>query len=173
MRHSCSTGNGFPPPENPLLGLVTFDDIRGCQFAETEFTLGFYKIALKKVKSGTVMYGKTKYDHDNGSMFFLKPNQIIQMNDIELTEKGFMIYIHEDFLTSHALHASIQKYSYFDYETNEALHLSPNEEETLWDLFNKIKGEYYNNQDEYSREIILTHIDSILKYSQRFYKRQF
>jgi AraC family transcriptional regulator, transcriptional activator of pobA len=167
------TTNGFPPPENPLLGLVTFDDIRGCIFAETEFTLGFYKIALKKVKSGTVMYGKTKYDHDNGSMFFLKPNQIIQMNDIELTEKGFMIYIHEDFLTNHALHASIQKYGYFDYETNEALHVSPSEEETLWDLFNKIKGEYYNNQDEYSREIILTHIDSILKYAQRFYKRQF
>lgn len=167
------TVNGFPPPENPLLGLVTFDDIRGCSFVHTEFTLGFYKIALKKVKAGTVMYGKTKYDHDNGSMFFLKPNQIIQMNDIELTEKGFMIYIHEDFLTNHSLHSSIQKYGYFDYETNEALHLSPNEEETFWDLFNKIKGEYYNNQDEYSKEIMLTHIDSILKYSQRFYKRQF
>lgn len=167
------TTNGFPPPENPLLGLVTFDDIKGCAFVHTEFTLGFYKIALKKVKSGTVMYGKTKYDHDNGSMFFLKPNQIIQMNDIELTEKGFMIYIHEDFLTNHSLHSSIQKYGYFDYETNEALHLSPKEEETLWDLFNKIKGEYYNNQDEYSKEIMLTHIDSILKYSQRFYKRQF
>jgi AraC family transcriptional activator of pobA len=167
------TTNGFPPPENPLLGLVTFDDIRGCEFVETEFTLGFYKIALKKVKSGTVMYGKTKYDHDNGSMFFLKPNQIIQMNDIELTEKGFMIYIHEDFLFNHSLHSVIQKYSFFDYEANEALHLSPNEEETLWDLFNKIRGEYYNNQDEYSRDIMLTHIDSILKYSQRYYKRQF
>ena len=167
------TTNGFPPPENPMLGLVTFDDIRGCEFVETEFTLGFYKIALKKVKSGTVTYGKTKYDHDNGSMFFLKPNQIIQMNDIELTERGFMIYIHEDFLFNHSLHSTIQKYSFFDYEANEALHLSPNEEETLWDLFNKIRGEYYNNQDEYSKGIILTHIDSILKYSQRYYKRQF
>ncbi|MCD1117611.1 helix-turn-helix domain-containing protein [Chryseobacterium turcicum] len=167
------TFNGFPPPENPLLGLVTFEDIRGCKFVETEFTLGFYKIALKKVKSGNVMYGRTKYDHENGSMFFLKPNQIIQMNDIELTEKGFMIYIHEDFLINHSLHSSIQKYGFFDYETNEALHLSPSEEETLWELFNKIKGEYYNNQDEFSKDIILTHIDSILKYSQRFYKRQF
>lgn len=165
--------NGFPPPENPLLGLVTFEDIRGCQFVDTEFTLGFYKIAVKKVAAGNVMYGKTKYDHENGSMFFLKPNQIVQMNDVELTEKGFMIYIHEDFLASHSLHSAIQKYGFFDYETNEALHLSPSEEETLWELFNKIRGEYYNNQDEYSRDIILTHLDSILKYSQRFYKRQF
>ena len=79
------TTNGFPPPENPLLGLVTFEDIKGCTFVHTEFTMGFYKIALKKIKSGTVLYGKTKYDHDNGSMFFLKPNQIIQMSDLELT----------------------------------------------------------------------------------------
>lgn len=167
------TTNGFPPPENPLLGLVTFEDIKGCTFIHTEFTMGFYKIAFKKVKSGTVLYGKTKYDHDNGSMFFLKPNQIIQMSDLEVTERGFMIYIHEDFLIKHSLHTAIQKYGYFDYEVNEALHLSPKEEEILWDLFNKIRREYYNNQDEYSKDIILTHIDSILKYSQRFYKRQF
>jgi AraC-like DNA-binding protein len=167
------TANGFPPPENPLLGLVTYDEIRGCRFAETEFTFGFYKISLKKIKSGTVMYGRTKYDHENGSMFYLKPNQIVKMDDIELIEKGFMIYIHEDYLIKHDLHNTIKKYGFFDYEANEALHLSPNEEATFWELFNKIKGEYYNNQDEFSREIILTHIDSILKYSQRFYKRQF
>ncbi|KQT35630.1 AraC family transcriptional regulator [Chryseobacterium sp. Leaf405] len=165
--------NGFLPPENPLLGLVTFEDIKGCKFLYTEFTLGFYKIALKKVKSGNVMYGRTKYDHENGSLFFLKPNQTIQMNDVELTEKGFMIYIHEDLLYNHGLHSAIKKYGFFDYEANEALHLSPTEEETLWDLFYKIQKEYYNNQDEYSRDIMLTHIDSILKYSQRFYKRQF
>jgi AraC-like DNA-binding protein len=167
------TTNGFPPPENPLLGLVTFEDIKGCTFVHTEFTMGFYKIALKKIKSGTVLYGKTKYDHDNGSMFFLKPNQIIQMSDLELTEKGFMIYIDEDFLLNHSLHSTIKKYGYFDYEANEALHLTPKEEETIWDLFYKIKQEYYNNQDDFSKDIMIAHIDSILKYSQRFYKRQF
>ncbi|WP_295795944.1 response regulator transcription factor [Mucilaginibacter sp.] len=167
------TINGFPPPENPLLGLVTFDDIRGCVFAHTEFTMGFYKIALKKIKSGTVMYGKTKYDHDNGSMFFLKPNQIIRMNDLELTERGFMIYIDEDYLIGHPLHEAIKKYGYFDYEANEALHLSPKEEEIIWDVFDKIRHEYNNNQDDYSKDIMLSHIESILKYAQRFYKRQF
>lgn len=167
------TTNGFPPPENPLLGLVTFEELRGCTFAHDVFTMDFYKIALKKVKSGTILYGKTKYDHDNGSMAFIKPRQIIQMSDIELTEKGFMIYIHEDYLINHGLHTAIKNYGYFDYEVNEALHLSPREEETIWDLFYKIKSEYYNNQDDFSKDIILSHIDSILKYCQRFYKRQF
>jgi len=164
---------GFPPPENPLLGVLTFEDIRDCNFVYSEFTMGFYKIALKKMNSGTLTYGKTKYDSDTGSMFFMKPNQILQMNDLNLEEKGFIIFIDEDYLVNHSLHAAIKKYSYFDYETNEALHLSPKEEGTIWDLFNKIREEYYNNQDNLSKEIMIGYIESILKYSSRFYNRQF
>ncbi len=167
------TTNGFPPPENPLLGVLTFEDIKNCNFVYSEFTMGFYKIALKNVKSGTLLYGRTKYDSNTGSMFFLKPNQILQMRDLELTEKGFMIYIDEDFLVNHPLHSAIKKYSYFDYETNEALHLSPKEEETIWDLFYKIREEYNNNQDNFSKDIMVAHIESILKYALRFYNRQF
>jgi AraC-like DNA-binding protein len=40
-------------------------------------------------------------------------------------------------------------------------------------LYRKIETEYRNNRDEYSRAIMLAHIDSILQYSQRFYRRQF
>lgn len=165
--------NGFPPPENPLLGMLTFEEDEKCTFLEKEFTTDFYAIAFTKLKSGSFQYGKTKYDHDNGSMGFVKPHQKITLKGLENSEKGFLLYIHEDFLVSHNLQKEIKKYGFFDYEVNEALHLSPKEETILWELFNKIKVEYYNNQDEYSRDIMLTHIDSILKYSQRFYKRQF
>lgn len=119
------------------------------------------------------MYGRTKYDHDNGSMIFVKPRQIIEFKNVECDEDAFIIFIHEDFLHGHFLHNEINKYAFFDYETNEALHLSPKEEQIMWDLFFKIDTEYHSNTDEYSRDIILTHIDSMLKYSQRFYKRQF
>jgi AraC family transcriptional activator of pobA len=165
-----ATGN--PPPENPMLSLFRCNQT--CCFGNTEFTSDFYMIALKKMKAGVIVYGRTKYDHDSGgSLYFTKPRQAIEMRDIELEEDGFAIYFHEDFLNGHPLHADIKKYHYFEYEANEALHLSPREEEIIWELYNKIATEYHNNQDEYSRDIILTHIDSILKYSQRFYKRQF
>lgn len=165
--------NGFIPPENPLLGILTFEKSEKCTFIEKEFTMGFYTIALTKLKTGTFQYGRTKYDHENGSLAFVRPHQKIMMNNVETSEKGFLLYIHEDFLLNHNLHSEINKYGYFDYEVNEALHLSPKEEDIIWDLFNKIKLEYYNNQDEFSKDIVLTHIDSILKYAQRFYKRQF
>ena len=163
--------NGYPPPENPMLSLLRCN--QSCSSGERAYTGDFYMIGFKKLKSGLIMYGRTKYDNESGSMYFTRPRQEIEMRNIELEEDGFGIYIHEDYLIGHNLHAEIKKYSYFDYETNEALHLSPSEEQTIWELYRKIEVEYTNNPDEYSRDIILAHIDSILKYSQRFYKRQF
>lgn len=162
----------FPPPENPLISMVKCDGT--CSgHPSVAYTGDFYMIGFKKMKSGVMLYGKTKYDHDRGSMSFARPRQITGMRDIELEEDGFLIYFHEDFLNGHPLHGEIRKYHYFEYEINEALHLSPKEETIIWELYRKIEGEYHNNPDEYSRDIMLTHIDSILKYAQRFYKRQF
>lgn len=163
--------NGFPPPENPLISVNRCT--RTCSFGNKELTSDFYMIGFKKLKTGVIMYGRTKYDHANGSMMFVRPRQIIEFKGVEYEEDAFVIFIHEDYLHGHYLHSAIGKYAYFDYEANEALHLSPKEEEIMWDLFFKIDTEYRNNTDEYSRDIILTHIDSMLKYSQRFYKRQF
>ena len=163
--------NGFPPPENPLFNIYQCNQV--CSMGDREFTSDFYMIGFKKLVSGVILYGRTKYDHDCGSMMFFKPRQIIEMKNLKFDEDGFMIFIHEDFLNGHSLHNEIKKYHYFDYETNEALHLSPREEKITWELYRKIENEYYNNQDEYSREIILANVDTMLKYAQRFYKRQF
>lgn len=165
--------NGFPPPEHPLFSIYQCNNKDACSFGNREFTSDFYMIGFKKLISGVILYGRTKYDHESGSMMFFKPRQVIEIKNIELEEDGFIMFIHEDFLNGHTLHNDIKKYHYFDYETNEALHLSPSEEKTIWELYHKIESEYTNNQDEYSRELILAHVDALLKYSQRFYKRQF
>lgn len=164
--------NGFPPPENPLFSIYECNS-QLCTIGNREFTTDFYVIGLKKVIAGVIKYGRTKYDHECGSMLFFKPRQVIEMRDLELEEEAFLIFIHEDFLNGHSLYQDIKKYHYFDYEINEALHLTPREEKTVWELYHKIENEYCDNQDEYSREIILANVDTMLKYAQRFYKRQF
>ena len=165
--------NNYPRPENPLISLIRCDQETSCSIAASEFTSDFYMISFKKMKAGTYKYGRTKYDHECGSLSFASPRQVVEIRDVELEEDGFVIYFHEDLLAGHPLRQAIKKYSYFEYDNNEALHLSPTEERTVWDLFNKIEMEYYNNQDEYSRGIMLGCIESILRYSERFYNRQF
>ncbi len=165
--------NNYPEPAHPQISLIRCDHRTSCSIAASEFTSDFYMISFKKMKDGVFKYGRTKYDHENGSLSFASPRQVVEIRDVEMEEDGFAIYFHEDLLAGHLLHNEIKNFSFFDYDTNEALHLSPKEEEIIWELFEKINTEYHNNQDEFSREIMLGHIESILKYSQRFYKRQF
>ncbi|KQT20849.1 AraC family transcriptional regulator [Chryseobacterium sp. Leaf404] len=164
---------GVKPPENPLFSTAYGE--RGACDGNTviEFTSDFYIIGFKKLRSGSMHYGKTKYDHDLGSMSFVKPQQKVVFKNVQLEEKGFLIIIHQDFLPGTLLHNEVRKYGYFDYEVNEALHLSPSEEDIIWNLYFSIEKEYHNNTDELSKAIIVSHLDSLLKYAQRFYKRQF
>jgi len=166
-----AVANNLPLPEHPMLGLLRLDgDIK---INNTEYTSDFYLIGLKKVKSGYVLYGRTKFDHETGSMIFIKPRQVVEMRNLEFEEDGYILVFHEDFLTGHSLHEDIQRYAFFDYETNEALHLAPKEEKIIWNIFYTIEQEYNNSEDEFSKEIILAGINSMLKYAERFYKRQF
>lgn len=163
--------NGLPDPEHPMLSLLRITP--GLVLSFQEFTCDFYMIGLKHIKAGHWLYGRTRFDHEKGSMVFWKPRQVIEINNLELEEGGYIMLFHEDFLLGNALQKEIQKYAFFDYETDEALHLAPKEEKTITRLFESIESEYGNNQDEFSKNIILVNIDSLLKYADRFYKRQF
>lgn len=166
-----AVANNLPLPEHPMLGLVRIN--RQIKINNEAYTTDFYMIGLKKVKSGYVLYGRTRFDHETGSMIFTKPRQVIEMRNLEFEEDGYILVFHEDFLTGHSLHEDIQRYSFFDYETNEALHLAPKEEKIIWNIFYTIEQEYNNSEDEFSKEIIIAGINSMLKYAERFYKRQF
>ncbi|MGA7721767.1 MAG: AraC family transcriptional regulator [Ignavibacteriaceae bacterium] len=159
-------------PEYPLVSLNLLTSASTLE-KNMEFACNFYIICFKKVKSGELLYGKTKYDHNTGLMFFTKPNQMLTARGLQYEEKGFVIHLHEDFLMGHPLFTEIKKYNFFDYENHEALHLLPREKEIMWSLYNKMESEYKNNPDEFSKSIILSHLDSMLKYAQRFFKRQF
>ncbi len=163
---------GFPLPEHPLISMNILKEASILE-KDIEFACNFYIICFKKVKTGELLYGKTKYDHNTGLMFFTRPNQALTARGLQYSEKGFVIHLHEDFLMGHPLFTEIKKYSFFDYENHEALHLLPREKEIMWSLYNKMETEYHNNPDEFSKSIILSHLDSMLKYAQRFYKRQF
>ncbi len=168
----------IPGPEHPMLGFLThkpgdnFTDVfRGQK--PLIISTDFYIITFKKFVSGEIRYGRTRYDYKNGAMLFIGPRQEITIQGLETESKGFHLYFHEDFIKGHEIRNRIKKYSFFTYSTNEALHLSPREERLMMSIFENLGNEYYTNPDEFSRDIILTHIDALLKYANRYYKRQF
>ncbi|WP_143309152.1 helix-turn-helix domain-containing protein [Chitinophaga vietnamensis] len=162
---------GEEPPENPLLVLKPSTPDSVCNMGP--ITLGYYSMCLNRHKSGELKYGRTRYDAKGGGMFFMKPGQTVANDNIVTDGDGFCLIFQEEYLYGHPLHAEIRKYRYFEYDINEALHLTPQEEQTMIRISKEIEAEYHHHQDELSKEIILGHIASLLRYSQRFYKRQF
>src|SRR4051812_45657366 len=117
MKHYKKIGElhealGVKPPEHPLFSAVYGEQNTCTGTTELEFSSEFYIIGFRKLKSGSMHYGKTKYDHDRGSMSFVKPQQKVTLKNVELQEKGFLIIIHEDFLPGTAIYSEIRKYGY-------------------------------------------------------------
>lgn len=171
----------FPPPENPLFSVSHYnlkeDETISCnedeKFEEIRVKSNFYTISLKNIIKGEIVYGRTKYDCSNGTMIFTAPNQELIFKQMVFSPEAYHIAFHKDYLIGSQLFDKIKKYNFFNYSVNEALHLSPREEELVKTIFKSIESEYHNNQDEFSKEIILSQLDTLLKYADRFYKRQF
>jgi len=164
----------LPEPHHPLVSVI---NLAHSVFLEDEIWKGFvnrfYCIALKREAKGKIRYGQQHYDYDKGVLSFTAPNQVQQL-DLQSMEcgSGYLLIFHPDFLLQHPLANSIHQYGFFDYAVNEALHLSAEEEDDLITILHKIDKEC-RHIDKHTQEIILTQIESLLKYSNRFYERQF
>jgi AraC-like DNA-binding protein len=169
----------LPEPENPLFSIghkkLNADEIENCISSNKEisYTNQFYIISLKNIVSGEIIYGRTKYDCNTGTLLFSAPNQTYKVKDIVISSEAWFMAFHEDFIRGLDIRKLIKKCNFFNYNVNEALHLSPREEQTIKSIFQNIETEYQNNQDEFSKEIIISHLETLLKYADRFYKRQF
>jgi hypothetical protein len=168
---------GLPNPEHPLVSIIDYSSIkRPANIDEVNLVLDFYMISLKKGIGGKMYYGQQEFDFDDGLMAFMEPNQVfrIQSDPAAREERsGWLLLIHPDFLWNTALAKGIRRYEYFDYSVNEALFLSEKEQKTLNSIIDNIKQEYQTNIDQFSKQIIISQIESLLNYSERFYNRQF
>ena len=167
---------GLPMPIHPLISLIdgaTNQIVVSCM--PQPHVLSFYKISYKPRFSGKLKYGQDYYDFDEGGLLFAAPNQIIgHPDDTAVAEcSQYTLLIHPDFLLSYPLSKKIKQYGFFSYSANEALHLSEKEKETIIGLFKIIQEELKSRIDDFSQDVIISQIELLLNYANRFYKRQF
>ncbi|MEH6305942.1 helix-turn-helix transcriptional regulator [Olivibacter sp. CPCC 100613] len=170
---------GLPEPLHPLVSVIQISDLRPVESEIWEqFFINFFNISLKKNVSAKMKYGQQYYDFDKGTMNFIAPKQVqsLSKSDIQQMKKecghGYILLFHPDFLYKHPLATMIKNYGFFSYTVNEALHVSVQEEKDIIEIFQKIETEY-QHIDRHTQDIILSQIDLLLNYSNRFYERQF
>jgi len=164
---------GLPKPLHPLVSLVDNTTIAiNKQDLPASFLLNFYKISYKTGLHGKIRYGQNYYDFDEGGLVFTSPNQLLATTD-DTEYLGHTLLIHPDFILNHALGKNIKNYGFFSYSVHEALHLSDKEKQIIISVFNNIEDELETSIDEFSQDVIISQIELLLSYSNRFYKRQF
>lgn len=168
----------LPKPQHPLLSVVDVGTVPHREGEEPmNMALGFYSISVKRLRNVNVHYGQHPFDFNEGIMSFMAPNQVFSLAaahpDKEVEKTGWVVYIHPDFLWNTPLAKTIQRYDFWDYSLKEALFLSAREEATILNLISSIEQEYASNIDRFSKQIIVSHVESLLHYADRFYHRQF
>src|SRR6185437_8642242 len=158
---------------HPLVSVVDFSKAYPREGSRMYF--GFYTIFLKDVKCGDLVYGRHTYDYQEGTLVFLAPGQVAGVNSNGETyqPKGYGLVFHPDLIHGSALGRHIQDYSFFGYQSNEALHLSERERKIVLDCFEKIEYELEHLIDKHSKKLIVSNIELFLNYCTRFYDRQF
>ncbi len=168
----------LPKPHHPLISVIDVETVTHLHSDEPmNLMLDFYSIAVKRMLNFKVKYGQQPFDFNEGIMSFMLPNQVfsiaIDKKNEEVKKSGWVIYIHPDFLWNTPLAKTIKQYDFWDYSVNEALFLSEKEEAIINNIIQNIQQDYHSNIDKFSKQIIISQIESLLNYAERFYNRQF
>ena len=166
---------GLPKPDHPLVSVINFELLK---FGDSEiwknFYYDFYCVACKKGSSGKFKYGQRDYDFEEGIMSFTKPGQIFSVTDVtDDPVSGYMLVFKPDLIRHYGLGKVITNYGFFSYSRAEALHLSEKEDEIIMSLLRQMQDELKNNIDGYSQGLVVSHIELLLNYADRFHNRQF
>ncbi|MDR3681238.1 MAG: helix-turn-helix transcriptional regulator [Flavipsychrobacter sp.] len=167
---------GLPKPVHPLISLINSTNT-SVEFNRPpqSHVLNFYKISYKPKLGGKFRYGQDYYDFDEGGLLFAAPNQVIGGHDeSEVRECSlYTLLVHPDFLLNYPLAKKIKQYGFFSYSANEALHLSEHEKATIISIFKFMEEELNSRIDDFSQDVMISQIELLLNYANRFYKRQF
>lgn len=164
-------------PKHPLISILRLGNVLGdMDLDNLKYSIGFYQISLKDNCPFSIEnYGRNSYDFQEGTMIFTAPNQVLEYSKSEnyKEDKGWTLIFHPDLIRKSELSEKIAKYSFFNYASNEALHLSDEERKTVSQIAEKIETEYCNNIDTHSQTLIISNLELLLNYCLRFYDRQF
>ena len=158
---------------HPLVSVIDFSKTKPMK--HVRMNMGFYTIFLKDVICGDLKYGRNYYDYQEGTLVFIGPGQVIGIdnNGEDFKPKGMALLFHPDLIRGTSLGHNIKDYTFFSYESYEALHLSDSERQIVFDCLDKINFELGHAIDKHSKTLIVANIELFLNYCVRFYDRQF
>ncbi len=161
--------------QHPLVTVASFADYGLYPGGKMQSNL--YCIMYKNLHCGEMKYGRNKYDYQAGTLLFMAPGQIIGLhgrtNPDEPKSEGFVLLFHPDLMYGTPLARLIKDYTFFSYDSNEALHMSEKEKSVILNCIRDIKEDLDLPVDKHTKQIVSSRIETLLNHCVRFYERQF
>jgi AraC-like DNA-binding protein len=117
-------------------------------------------------------YGEGQLNFEDGVLVFMSPGQVLNPHRHHQTS-GWGLVFHPDLLKGYPLAQTIRLYDFFAYSTDHALGITAEEELAIGAILNSIQKETNGTADQFSQDVVVSQLEVLLTYANRFYHRQF
>ncbi|MDE6371388.1 MAG: helix-turn-helix domain-containing protein [Duncaniella sp.] len=158
---------------HPLISVIEYDRISPVPVTLNDYSV--YGIFLRGDDLVDLTYGCGRYDYTAGTLLAVAPGQLGGTEDTgeRIALSGWAMLFHPDLLHGTSLEKTIGRYTFFDYRINEALHMTQEEKELIIGIMRSIETEVNKPHDTHQNAIIVSYLELMLNFCQRFYDRQF
>lgn len=159
---------------HPLVSVIHYDELEHCRHSLNHY--GVYGLFMMERSPYTLTYGLGQYKSDAHSMICVAPGQMggVTDNGEVISLHGWVLLFSPLLIANTSLRHRMEDYHFFSYYQSEALHILPDEWDTLEQCMKMIRHELKTHPDSpRQHNILVAHIELILEYSMRCYQRQF
>lgn len=158
---------------HPLVCVVDYAEVSPIRHSLNDYSV--YALFLRDDADVDLDYGCGKYDYNKGTLLCVAPGQVggKEDNGERVSITGWALLFHPDLLHGFPLERHMKDYSFFEYQVNEALHMTDEEHDILVSFMRQIQDELCKKPDQLQNAILVGYIELMLNFCQRFYNRQF
>ena len=154
---------------HPLISVIHYDELEHCRHSLNNYDV--YGIFIADVQLDELTYGLVNYDLHRHALMCVAPGQIGGKTDEgeEIQTQGWALLFDPALLSGTELAHRMSAYTYFSYNTSEALLMSEEERGIIVGLFERIREETKGDAEP---RILVAYLTLVLEYIARFYARQ-
>lgn len=159
------------PVLHPLVSVIHYDELEHCRHSLNNYDV--YGIFIGDETLEELTYGLTTYDLHRHALMCVAPGQIGGKADTgeEIQTKGWALLFDPELIHGTDLEHRMPSYTYFSYNTNEALLMTAEQRLTIVNLLETLRKELPDT-DGQTPYIIVAYLQLILEYIARYYAGQ-
>lgn len=159
------------PVLHPLVSVIHYDELEHCRHSLNNYDV--YGIFIGDETLEELTYGLTTYDLHRHALMCVAPGQIGGKADTgeEIQTKGWALLFDPELIHGTDLEHRMPSYTYFSYNTNEALLMTAEQRLTIVNLLETLRKEL-PDADGQTPYIIVAYLQLILEYIARYYASQ-